>query len=276
MVTKVAIVDKNSFAEAVSLIGGIKHLNSSQNRVVVKVGIYNTASKICTTVNTLKSMIDAFTSVNDFLIVESDSGAGPGLERLEIWRDCFTDNIKPFNLSHNQETKEVNVAGEMVNLSHVLFKPNVFISSHVPRRYENTGDEDLMNEGSIIKNLLGLIPDTKKFRFHKCLPNALLDMYEAIGGIDLAVLDGTRVYLGREKERTTAAPEILIVGEDAFAVEAVGMHLVGFNPTEMSVLQEARKRGLGEIDIKNIDIIGDIETPKKEVLQAFRKIGFKE
>jgi uncharacterized protein (DUF362 family) len=126
-----------------------------------------------------------------------------------------------------------------------------------------------MNEGSIIKNLLGLVPDVKKFRFHKRLTAALLDMYEAIGGIDLAILDGTRVYLGKENERIIASPEILIVGKDAFAVEAVGFHLVGFNPTKMSVLQEAKNRGLGEIDIKKIKIVGDIETPKQIVKQAF-------
>ena len=205
-------------------------------------------------------------------IVESDSGAGPGLERLEIWKDCYNERAKPFNLSHDKKTTMVNVAGENVPLSHVLFKPNIFISTHVPRRYEESGDEDLMNLGSIIKNLLGLVPDTKKYRFHEKLPTALLDMYEAVGGIDLAVLDGTRTYLGYREERTIVSPKKLIVGRDAFAVEAVGAYLVGFEPTEMPVLQEARKRGLGEIDINNIEIIGDAESPKKLIMQKFNEL----
>lgn len=272
MKTTVAVVDKNSFREAIRSIGGINNLNTSKNKVVIKVGIYNPETKICTTVKTLNSIISVFNNVTDFKVVESDSGAGPGLERLELWRDCFNEKVKPFNLSHDENTIEVDVAGEKVPLSHVLFKPNIFMSTHVPRRYENTGDEDLMNEGSIIKNLLGLVPDTKKFRFHKKLPSALLDMYEAIGGIDLAILDGTNVYLGREKERTIVSPEILIVGKDVFAVEAVGFHLVGFNPLEMPILQEAQKRGLGEIDLKNIKIIGDIDAPKLKVSQAFKSL----
>ncbi|NHK32068.1 MAG: DUF362 domain-containing protein [Asgard group archaeon] len=272
METIVAVVNKNSFSEAINQIGGLSDLNDAIYRVVIKVGIYNPETRICTTVNTLNSIIDSFDNVNDFQIVESDSGAGPGLERLEIWRDCFNEKVKPFNLSDDKKVFGVDVAGEIVPLSHILFKPNIFISTHVPRRYENTGDEDLMNEGSIIKNLLGLIPDVKKFRFHNRLPAALLDMYEAIGGIDLAILDGTQVYLGKEKERTIASPEILIVGKDAFAVEAVGFHLVGFNPKEMAVLQEARNRGLGEIDIKKIKIVGDIETPKQIVNQAFNSL----
>ena len=80
--------------------------------------------------------------------MESDSGAGPGLKRLEIWQECFNEKVVPFNLSADEKTKAIDVAGEKVPLAHVLFKPNIFISTHVPRRYENTGDEDLMNMGS--------------------------------------------------------------------------------------------------------------------------------
>jgi uncharacterized protein (DUF362 family) len=159
-----------------------------------------------------------------------------------------------------------------VPLSHILFEPNTFISTHVPRRYEDAGDEDLMNIGSVIKNLLGLIPDKKKLRFHKHLPTALLDMYEAIGGIDLAVLDGTNVFLGRKEKRTTVSPRLLLVGRDAFAVEAVGAHMVGFNPMAMPVLQEANNRGLGEINIDKMNIIGDVETPKTMIVKAFREL----
>jgi uncharacterized protein (DUF362 family) len=85
-------------------------------------------------------------------------------------------------------------------------------------------------------------------------------------------LDATHVFLGWEKKRVTASPELLIVGKDAFAVEAVGMHLVGFDPTEMPVLQEAKARRLGEIDIEKINIVGDIEGPKQMIMQAFSKI----
>ncbi len=272
MVPKVAIVDINEFNKAIDLIGGINDLNNSEKKLTIKVGIYNPDTNICTTVKTLNSIIKSFSKITDIRVVESDSGAGPGLERLEIWKDCFNERAKPFNLSHDKKTKMVNVAGEDVPLSHVLFKPNIFISTHVPRRYEEAGDEDLMNLGSIIKNLLGLIPDTKKYRFHKKLPTALLDMYEAVGGIDLAILDGTHTYLGHGEERKTASSKKLIVGRDAFAVEAVGAYLVGFEPTEMPVLQEARRRGLGEIDIDSIKILGDAESPKNMIAQTINEL----
>lgn len=270
MPTTVAVVDNGAFAKAVDLIGGIDDLNAPEKIVVVKVGIFNVDTGICTTVNTLNSIIRSFNKSKEIRVVESDSFAGPGLKRLEVWKDCYNDRVFPFNLSDDTDTRAVEVAGEKVPLSHVLFEPNTFISTHVPRRYEDAGDEDLMNMGFVIKNLLGLIPDKKKLRFHKQLPTALLDMYEAVGGIDLAVLDGTHTFLGWKKKRTTVSPRLLLVGRDAFAVEAVGAHLVGFDPIEMPVLREARNRGLGEINIDKINIIGDVETPRNMIIEAFR------
>ncbi|MFX1487013.1 MAG: DUF362 domain-containing protein [Promethearchaeota archaeon] len=273
MAPNVAVLDIDSLAEALDLIGGLNDLNTPETRVIVKVGIFNVETGICTTVDTLNSIINSFDKATDILVAESDSFAGPGLERLKIWEVCYNDRVVPFNLSDDKDKKTVDIAGESVPLSHILFEPNTFVSTHVPRRYEDAGDEDLMNMGSVIKNLLGLIPDTKKFRFHEQLPAALLDMYEAIGGIDLAVLDGTHVFLGRKKKRVTVSPRLLMVGKDAFAVEAVGVHLVGLNPTENPVLQEARNRGLGEINIDKINILGDIEGPRDMIIQAFRGIG---
>ncbi|MHA2040159.1 MAG: DUF362 domain-containing protein [Promethearchaeota archaeon] len=273
MEPSVVVVDNKSFNKALDLINGIDNLNKPEKKVVIKVGIYNPETRMCSTVNTINTIVKSFNKVKNFLVVESDSGAGPGLKRLELWKDCFNDLVKPFNLTDDTKTNLVNVAGEKVPLSHVLFKPNIFISTHVPRRFKDAGDDDLLNLGSIIKNLLGLIPDKKKYRFHKQLPSALLDMYEAVGGIDLAVLDGTHVFLGHGEKRKTISPKLLIVGKDAFAVEAVGAHLVGFDPNEMPVLQEAKNRGLGEIDLDKINIIGDIEPSRRMIGKEFQKMS---
>jgi len=268
----VVVVDSDSFSNVIHQIESMKNLNTSEKRVIVKVGIYNPETGICTTVKTLQSIIDAFDKASEIRVTESDSGAGPGLKRLEIWKDCFNDRVIPFNLSDDKDTKDVEIAGESVPFPKIFSEPNTFISTHVPRRYEDAGLEDLMNLGFVIKNLLGMIPDKKKHIFHDQLPIALIDIYEAIGGIDFAVLDATNVYLGWKQERITVSPNILIAGTDAFAVEAVGGYLVGFEPTEMPVLQEAKKRSLGEIDIDRIEIVGDIEPHRKKVVQAFKNL----
>ena len=268
----VAVVDTDSFSKAIGIIGGIDDLNRPDRRLVVKVGIYNTKTGICTTPKTLNSIIDSFDLSPEILIAESDSGAGLGMERLEIWNECYNEKVVPFNLSNDTQTNEVEIAGERVPFSHVLSEHRTFISTHVSRRYEEAGKDDIMSLGSIIKNLLGLILDKNKFRFHKHLPVALVDMYEAAGGIDLAVLDGTAAYLGFQKKRITLSPNVLLVGRDAFAVEAVGLHMVGLDPLENPMLLEARDRNLGEIDLEKIEIIGDIEIPRSMINETFKGI----
>lgn len=269
----VIVVDIDSLTDAFDHIEGMSDLNSPDKRVIVKVGIYNSETGICTTVKTLQSIIDSFDRASEIRVTESDSGAGPGLKRLELWNDCYNEKVVPFNLSDDKDTKDVEIAGESVPFPKIFSQPNTFISTHVPRRYEDAGLEDLMNLGFVIKNLLGMIPDTKKHRFHKHLTTTLVDIYEAIGGIELAVLDATHVYLGLEKKRIRVSPNLLIVGTDAFAVEAVGGYLVGFEPTEMPVLQEAKKRELGEIDLDRIHIIGDLESQREMISKAFKGLA---
>ena len=269
----VAVVPTDEFSKAIELVGGLTDLNAPDRRVVVKVGIYNPKTGICSTVKTVNSLISAFDKATEILVVESDSGAGPGQKRLEVWNECYNGKAKPFNLSQDENTRLIKVAGEYIPFSQALLDDNkTFVSTHVPRRYEKAGLEDLMNWGFVIKNLFGLILDTKKHRFHDHLGTALLDMYEATGGLDLAVLDATHAFLGWEKKRMKVSPNLLLVGKDAFAVEAVGMYMMGFEPSEMHVLKEAQRRGLGEINIDRIDIIGDIETTRKMIGHEFSKL----
>jgi len=269
----VAVVKSDSLNQALDVLDCMSRLNTSNRELIVKVGIYNPNTGICTTVDTLNQIINSFDRVDDILITESDSSAGPGLERLEVWRECYNDRASPFNLSDDKETKQSTIVGESVPLSHIFFESNTFLSTHVLRRYKDSGLKDMMNMGTVVKNLLGLVPDTRKNRFHDKLPTALLDFYEAIGGIDLSVLDATHVFLGKKNKEITISPELLIVGEDAFAVEAVGAYLVGLEYEEMPVLQEASERGLGETNIDRIKIVGDLEAPRELILNAFNSIN---
>jgi uncharacterized protein (DUF362 family) len=192
MVSKVAIVEFNgdvqrSLKQALKLIGNIDDLNTKERSVVIKVGVFNHKAKTHSTVKVVDAIVNSFNRAPQIFLAESDNYKGTGTERLQIWNKLFTERVVPFNLSDDTKTTTVKIADEEIGFSHILSKPNVFISTHVLRGYE---------KGSILKNLLGLIPDAKKARFHKKLETALLDAYEAIGRIDLAVLDGTYTYHG--------------------------------------------------------------------------------
>ena len=270
MPSKVAIVEFNedvrgSFEQALKLIGNIDDLNTKERSVVIKVGVFDHKAETHSTVEVVNAIINGFNKAPEIFLAESDNYRGKGLERLQIWKELFAERVLPFNLSDDKNTRKVKIADEEIGLSHVLFKPNVFVSTHVLRTFER---------GSILKNLLGLIPDPKKARFHKKLDTVLLDAYEATGGIDLAVLDGTYTYRGAgamphagpDSARYRIKTNTLIVGRDAVAVETVGATLVGMNPDKMPVIQEAIKRDLGEGRLEKIDILG---TPIEIVKEKF-------
>ena len=262
MSSKVALVEisqdiKQSFKHALQLIGRIDDLNTANRSVVVKVGVFDHKTDHHTTVNVADAIINSFNKAPQIFLAESDNYRGKGSERLQIWKTLFTERVTPFNLSEDTNTKQVKVADEKIGLSHILFKPNVFVSTHVLRVYE---------KGSILKNLLGLIPDRKKVRFHKKLTAALLDMYEAVGGIDLAVLDGTYMSSDVASSSSRIKTNVLLVGKDAVAVEAVGATIVGLDPGKMPIIQEAVKRGLGEGNVEKIQVLG---TPIESLQERF-------
>ena len=273
MVSKVAIVEfdgdvQESFKYGLELIGNIDDLNTTESPVVIKVGVFNHRTKTHSTVSVVDAIVDSFNKAPQIFIAESDNYKGTGSERLQIWKKLFTKRVVPFNLSDDPNTRTVKIADEEIGFSHILFKPNVFVSTHVLRAYK---------VGSIVKNLLGLIPDAKKARFHKKLETTLLDAYEAIGRIDLAVLDGTYTYHGAKTiasaQRTKT--NTLLVGRDAVAVEAVGATLVGLNPENIPVIQEAVNRGLGEGNIRKIEVVGvsfqNLKERFRQLLKASKK-----
>lgn len=72
--------------------------------------------------------------------------------------ELFSPTIVPFNLSDDADTRQVEIAGEPMALSHLLVCPNVFVSIHALRH---------STRGTILKNLFGLIPLREGAAYHK-------------------------------------------------------------------------------------------------------------
>lgn len=279
MVSKVAIVELHdnvqlSFKRALELIGKIDDLNTATRSVVVKVGIFHHRAENHASVSVVNAIVNSFNKAPKIFLAESDNYIGNGSERLQIYKELFTERVIPFNLSEDTDTKKVNLANQKMDLSHILFKPNVFVSTHILRSF---------NKGSILKNLFGCTPTVKKAKFHKdeIFYPLLADIFEATGGIDLAVMDGVYLYRGAgadphataEKSRSRIKANILLVGRDAVAVETVGATLAGLKPEKMQVIQEFAKRGLGEGDLKNIEVVGaSFENLKGRLVSIAREL----
>jgi uncharacterized protein (DUF362 family) len=266
LTSRVAVVESSGdcakgLSQAIQQINGIEELNTSDRSVVVKVGVFSHRASNHTSVGLVEAIADSFDRAPKVFLAESDNYQGEALERLQIWKELFTEKVTPADLSDESNARKVTLAGQEMNLSNILFKPNVLVSTHILRSFER---------GSILKNLFGCVPSSKKAKYHKVLPSLLADIYEVIGGIDLAVLDGT--FFWRGAGDLPIKMNTLLAGRDAVAVEAVGGTLAGLKPEKMPVLQEFVKRGLGEGNLKNIEIVGaSLETLKPKFKLASKQ-----
>jgi len=266
LTSKVAIVELDDHAEslrnALHLIGGIDDLNTNGRPVVIKVGVFSHKADNHTSVGVVDAIINNFNRTPKIFLTESDNYQGTGSERLQIWKELFTERVVPFNLSEDPEVRTVRLAEQEMSLSHILFKPNILVDTHILRRFQR---------GSILKNLFGCLSTPKKAKFHKneIFCPLLADIYEAIGGIDLAVMDGT--YLWRGAGDVHVKTNILLVSRDAVAVETIGAILAGLNPEEMPVIQEFVKRDLGEGDPDKIEILGTSFEDLQDSFKSARK-----
>jgi uncharacterized protein (DUF362 family) len=260
LTSKVAVVEFDgenmaSLKRAFDLIGGIADLNVVERPVVIKVGVFSQKAENHASVSLVDAIIHRFDKAPKIFVVESDNYKGTGSERLQIWKELYTKRVVPFNLSEDSDTRIANIANKEMKLSRLLFKPNVLVDTHILRSFEN---------GSILKNLFGCILDPKRMKYHKVLPTLLADVYEAIGGVDLAVLDGTYLWRGAGDARVRT--NTVLVGRDAVALETVGATLAGLNPQKMPVIHEFVKRGLGEGSLENIEVVG---TSLESLLEKF-------
>jgi uncharacterized protein (DUF362 family) len=253
MSAKVAVVHihedyRAAMRNALELLGGLGSINTPEREVTIKVGIFDPKSRHHACVETVGALADAFDQAPLVRLAESDNYCGPAMERLQTcYGELFSDRVVPYSLSDDPQARVLTIAGEEMGLASALFKPNVFVSIHILRSFI---------KGAVLKNLFGCTPMVGKAKHHKneIYPHLLADIAQATGGIDLAVLDGTYLFHSATEKRVPV--NVLIAGMDAVAVETVGAVMAGLKPEKLPQLAEFVRRGMGEGDLANIEIVG--------------------
>ena len=116
-----------------------------------------------------------------------------------------------------------------------------------------------------IKNSYGLLPGAQKARLHK-IAGTPLRFHEMLVDVfklrvpDLFIVDAV---VGMEGNGP-ASPDLRDVGlvlasDNAVAMDAVIATLMGCAPERLRFLQKAREVGLGDYDLGNIDVIGELK-----------------
>lgn len=136
-----------------------------------------------------------------------------------------------------------------------------------------------------IKNMFGIIPGGKKAKLHsftrsiKEFAELLVDIYQ-IRIPDLNIMDAIigMEGVGPTNGKTRIINKI-ISSDNGVSLDSVMAAMMGLKPFTIELLQVAKERNLGETDISNIIIDGELEvisgfkTPNNGFLQKIRKIA---
>jgi hypothetical protein len=103
-----------------------------------------------------------------------------------------------------------------------------------------------------LKNIWGVIGPTQRKEGHRKSLNWTLAELNKIVGIGLTVIDGL-IGVGY---RENAPLGLIIAGNDPVATDAIACLRMGFDPMKIEHIRYAHEIGIGEIDVKKIELIG--------------------
>lgn len=176
----------------------------------------------------------------------------------------------------------INIKSEVAgNIPITKFIKDVDYIINVPKLKTHT----FMLMTCVIKNTFGLVPGMNKSRMHAIAINPenfakiLVEIFNEVNPV-INIVDG---IIGMEGEGPSAGNPRkfgkIIIGKDPVAVDVVSSLLLGYKPEEIYTNVIAHKKGLGEIELDKIEIIGEekdkIYNPDVAKVKSFYNLSKK-
>ncbi len=120
----------------------------------------------------------------------------------------------------------------------------------------------IANVSLSLKNMMGVM--TPKGSMHSHLNINIADLASIVKP-RIAVIDGIIAGEGHESSEDPVEMNLVVVGKDPVAVDAVGAAVMGVPPEDVKHIRFAVEKGLGISDLNQIKILGEsIESVKKK------------
>ena len=149
----------------------------------------------------------------------------------------------------SEKKQRVKTKTKLVSKSLIL--PQSYLNADIVIDIPKMKTHTLTGVSLGIKNLFGLLTDKEKMRHHNDDINQKLVDLLSIRIPDLTIIDG---LIGVEGQGPLyGAPRnsnLLVIGRDCVATDAVAAYLMGFNPNEITHIALAYQNGLGNINLK--------------------------
>jgi len=246
---------------SLDLIGGISNFIKKSDKVLIKPNLLS-ASAPETGIDTHPEFIRAVIKIVKETGAEIYLGDSPSVwgnpqdidsvyEKSGVMRVASDENInlvKLNNVSMKSDypfTTWIDECDKIVNLP--KFKTH-----------------DLTTLTGAIKNLFGLIPGLYKTELHKKALNAkdfskiLVDIY-SIAKPAISIVDG---IVAMEADGPASGGKLrnlglIIASSNAVSLDSILSVIMGLNPKEISTTKEANRRGLGSIELDEIEVLGE-------------------
>lgn len=246
---------RETVQKSIDMLGGLTI--KKNDFVVVKPNVCypkNIENMITTDLNVLETVLNLVKRrTKNVLVVESDSHSGTAEKRMtntgtmNIVKKCDMDFL---NLSKD-DVEEHEVAGFVLEIPKTVLKADFLVN--LPKLKTN----DLVYISVAMKNMFGILANKKRSRLHKVLAEVLVYLNKLLPQ-DLIVVDGIVGMEGMGPIRGSPVQLGLIIsGFDPVTVDAVCCNIMEINPYVVEPLWKAYKAGVGEINLKHIQVIGE-------------------
>ncbi len=258
--------------KAVEWLGGLNPYVKQSQKIFIKPnvcgGIPGKPGSF-TSPRVLESMIKLLREMDlEVWVGEADScmyTADVMLSETGIGAAAMRSGAKVVNLSHDEIVK-VDVSDgyilKSLSVNKAVADADVIISMPVMKTHACT----MITLG--MKTMFGILPERKKSMYHPRLDHVMVDIVSALKP-RLTVIDGIIAMEGEGPlEGDLVELGLIIAGNNVVSTDACAAAVMGFNPASIDHLRLASEKGLGTIDLDEIEIRGESIDLRRPFIQA--------
>lgn len=266
--------------EAVKLTGGLDQIISQGDTVLIKPNAKNMTPQglgVNTDLRVIESLIDLVREQRPDRILIAEGAAYPtgnwdtmsAFKVAGITEMAHRKKVELYDLN-TTETATIDIPDGLTlktfTTGRIVLDADVIINIPVIKTHTETFTS------ICLKNLaVGIAKKWEKKALHRAgIHKAIVDVYanikthfNVVDGVVGVEGDGPNVPKGKPKPLG-----IILAGEDGLAVDAVGCTIMGIHPWKVAHLRLAAERGLGTIELDEINVLGE---PIEKIKNPFEK-----
>ncbi|MBU4312653.1 MAG: DUF362 domain-containing protein [Candidatus Omnitrophica bacterium] len=265
MKSRVSIVKCNSYdfeevfqaaEKAFEFIGGISSFIKNGEKVLIKPNILSgrpPQDGVNTHVDVARACVRLVKGCGAIPIIGDSPGGS--VSPKEVYETSGFSSMAKDEGTELAEVKDVRMI-DGIPFASYFFECDKIIS--VPKMKTHS----LTTLTGAVKNMFGAVSGLNKSECHKRFPKPegfsrlLVDVFEKVRPhlvlMDAVIaMDGDGPAAGRLRD-----VGLLLASQDSVAMDSVFAYLIGIDPYRILTTKEAAMRGLGQIDLENIEILG--------------------